>query len=160
MDDKNFLLGVTSWCVCLIYIILFSIVEYLHSFLFQGMCDSVMGHWVVDFSEATCVTWWRGYDDKVLFTIYLSVFPCPNSYTIGLRRTRNPCSFLRHQSFFGTGILYSNVFFFVLQRYESVLDNLQNGDDWHEMCATTPGHVQGRSFDGPTSCAIGVSWQI
>ena len=73
MDNKNFLLGVTPWCVCLIYIILFSILEYLHSFLFQGMCGDVMGHWVIDFDEATCVTWWRGYDDKVLFTIYLVV---------------------------------------------------------------------------------------
>lgn len=44
-----------------------------------------------------------------------------------------------------------------LQRYESILENLQNGDDWHEMCATTPGRVQGRYFDGPTSCASWVS---
>ena len=36
--------------------------------------------------------------------------------------------------------------------------NLQNGDDWHEMCATTPGRVQGRNFDGPTSCASWVSF--
>jgi hypothetical protein len=43
----------------------------------------------------------------------------------------------------------------LFQRYESVLENLQRGDDWHAMCATTPGRVQGRIFDGPSSCA---SW--
>jgi hypothetical protein len=106
MDDISFLLGVTPWCVCLIYIILFPILDYLHSFLFQGMCGSVMGHWVVDFNEATCVTWWRGYDDKVLFTTHLLVFPCANSYTIGLRRTRNPCSFSCHQSLYLNFILF------------------------------------------------------
>ena len=36
--------------------------------------------------------------------------------------------------------------------------NLRGGDNWQEMCATTPGHVQGRDFDGPTSCATWVSW--
>ena len=44
-----------------------------------------------------------------------------------------------------------------LQRYESGLVNLQGGDDWQEMCATTPGHIQGKDFDGPTSCATWVS---
>ena len=67
----------------------------------------------------------------------------------GLRRTRNPCSsslsIIVH-------VTYMNFF---IQRYESVLENLQQGDDWHIMCATTPGQIQGRSFDGPTSCA---SW--
>ena len=48
----------------------------------------------------------------------------------------------------------------MLQRYESVLENLQWGDDWHVMCATTPGRVQGRFFDGPTSCASWVSRQV
>ena len=48
----------------------------------------------------------------------------------------------------------------IFQRYESVLENLQWGDDWHVMCATTPGRVQGRNFDGPTSCASWVSLQI
>ena len=47
-----------------------------------------------------------------------------------------------------------------LQRYESVLENLQWGDDWHVMCATTPGRVQGRDFDGPSSCASWVSRQV
>ena len=44
-----------------------------------------------------------------------------------------------------------------LQRYESGLVNLQGGDNWQEMCATTPGHIQGKDFDGPTSCATWVS---
>jgi len=79
----------------------------------QGMCGTVTGHWIVDFSEPTCVTWWRGYDNK--------------------------------------GCVERGI-----HRYESVLENLQWGDDWHVMCATTPGQVQGRSFDGPTSCA---SWR-
>jgi len=78
----------------------------------EGMCGFVMAHWIVNFNEATCVTWWRGYDDK--------------------------------------GCLERGI-----HRYESGLENLKGGDDWHEMCATTPGHVQGRDFDGPTSCA---SW--
>ncbi|KAF8815875.1 hypothetical protein BYT27DRAFT_7078771, partial [Phlegmacium glaucopus] len=80
----------------------------------QGMCGTVVGHWVVNFNEAVCVTWWAGYDNK--------------------------------------GCVERGI-----HRYESILMNLQNGDDWHEMCATTPGHVQGRDFDGPTSCASWVS---
>ena len=35
--------------------------------------------------------------------------------------------------------------------------NLQGGDNWQEICATTPGHIQGKDFDGPTSCATWVS---
>jgi hypothetical protein len=38
---------------------------------FQGICGNVVGHWTVDFNEATCVTWWRGYDDKVLSDIHM-----------------------------------------------------------------------------------------
>lgn len=79
----------------------------------QGICGDVVGHWVVDFNEAVCVTWWAGYDNK--------------------------------------GCVDQGI-----HRYESILMNLQKGDDWHEMCATTPGHVQGRDFKGPTSCA---SWR-
>ncbi|KAF8811608.1 hypothetical protein BYT27DRAFT_7208251 [Phlegmacium glaucopus] len=65
----------------------------------QGMCGTVVGHWVVNFNEAV----------------------------------------MRYM------------------RYESILMNLQNSDDWHEMCATTPGHVQGRDFDGPTSWRSGIN---
>ena len=39
--------------------------------VFQGMCGTVTGHWIVDFNEASCVTWWRGYDNKVLSSIYI-----------------------------------------------------------------------------------------
>ena len=37
--------------------------------IFQGMCGTVTGHWIVDFNEPSCVTWWRGYDNKVLSDI-------------------------------------------------------------------------------------------
>jgi hypothetical protein len=43
----------------------------LHFSFFQGICGAVTGHWIVDFNEATCVTWWDGYYDKVLFNIYM-----------------------------------------------------------------------------------------
>ena len=72
--------------------------------------------------------------------------------TTGLRRTGNPCSFSCHLSY-----LVHVTYTCILQRYESVLENLQWGDDWHVMCATTPGRVQGRVFDGPSSCASWVS---
>ena len=71
----------------------------------------------------------------------------------GLCRTRNPCSSSFCQSF----LVGTNNLFYFLQRYESGLVNLQSGDDWQEMCATTPGHIQGKDFDGPTSCAYWVS---
>ena len=72
--------------------------------------------------------------------------------TSGLRRRKNPrSSSCHHQSFL---IGCNNIF---LQRYESRLMNLQSGDDWQEMCATTPGHIQGKYFNGPTSCATWVS---
>ena len=38
--------------------------------IYQGMCGTVTGHWIVDFDEPSCVTWWRGYDNKVLFDIF------------------------------------------------------------------------------------------
>ena len=82
--------------------------------------------------------------------IYLYIFQLfqPLTINVGLRRTRDSCSSSYY--LFCTG---NND---VLQRYESGLVNLQSGDDWQEMCATTPAHVQGKDFDGPTSCAIWV----
>ena len=52
----------------------------LDPFFFQGICGAVTGHWIVN--EATCVTWWNGYDDKVLFYIYICFNPL--RYTNGL----------------------------------------------------------------------------
>ena len=41
-------------------------------FFFKEMCGAVTGLWIVNFNEATCVTWWDGYYDKVLlFNIYV-----------------------------------------------------------------------------------------
>jgi len=76
----------------------------------EGICGAVKGHWIVNFNEASCVTWWDGYNDK--------------------------------------GCVERGI-----HRYESGLVNLQPGDDWQEMCATTPGRIQDKDFDGPTSCA-------
>lgn len=74
--------------------------------------------------------------------------------TTGLRRTGNPCA-SSYTFFHGPrNIFIDNDF---LQRYESVLENLQWDDVWQVMCATTPGRVQGRNFDGPSSCASWVS---
>ena len=39
------------------------------------------------------------------------------------------------------------------QLYHSELQNLQGGEDWQVMCATTPGNMQGVHYNGPTSCA-------
>ena len=140
------------------FFIKFLDLEYPHFFFcfsFQGTCGTVTGHWDVDFDEASCVTWWRGYDDKVVIssTIYFN-FRYSLMATTGLRRTRNSCSSSCYQSYL-VHVTYINKK--NLQRYESVLENLQWGDDWHVMCATTPGRVHGRVFNGPSSCASWVS---
>lgn len=57
--------------VCLLNPTFFLIIDLFFS---QGMCGTVTGHWIVDFNEATCVTWWNGYRDKVLFNICFNLF--------------------------------------------------------------------------------------
>ncbi|KAJ7038882.1 hypothetical protein C8F04DRAFT_1034096 [Mycena alexandri] len=39
-----------------------------------------------------------------------------------------------------------------VQRIESHLENLQPGDDWRNMCSTTPAHFWGLHFDSPGVC--------
>ncbi|KAJ7640739.1 hypothetical protein DFH06DRAFT_1215097 [Mycena polygramma] len=39
-----------------------------------------------------------------------------------------------------------------LRRIESHLENLQGGDDWHEMCSTTPADFRQLHFEGPDIC--------
>jgi len=41
------------------------------------------------------------------------------------------------------------------RRIESPLENLQGGDDWREMCTTTPADFRGLHFSGPDYC---VNW--
>jgi hypothetical protein len=38
------------------------------------------------------------------------------------------------------------------RRIESHLENLQNGDDWRDMCSTTPADFRHLHFDGPDVC--------
>ncbi|KAH9933164.1 uncharacterized protein BXZ73DRAFT_46504 [Epithele typhae] len=38
------------------------------------------------------------------------------------------------------------------QRYSANLMNLRHGDDWDEMCRSTPANIFGHEFDGPTAC--------
>jgi hypothetical protein len=38
------------------------------------------------------------------------------------------------------------------QLIESRLWNLQGGDDWRDMCSTTPADFRGLHFEGPDSC--------
>ena len=119
--------------------------------LFQGACGTVTGHWTVDFKEATCVTWWNGYHDKVfsdMFQIFFMLTTIQQGCAGGIHVRLRVIDYL---------LIEIHILFFSKQRYESGLENLQAGDDWQEMCATTPGHVQGRDFDGPTSCATWVS---
>ncbi|KAH9478071.1 hypothetical protein JR316_0010308 [Psilocybe cubensis] len=40
-----------------------------------------------------------------------------------------------------------------IRRHEAPLENLQNGDNWQEMCSTTPAIINGVHYNGPTSCA-------
>ncbi|KAJ7640723.1 hypothetical protein DFH06DRAFT_1215049 [Mycena polygramma] len=39
-----------------------------------------------------------------------------------------------------------------LRRIESHLENLQGGDDWRDMCSTTPANFRQLHFDGPEMC--------
>jgi len=39
------------------------------------------------------------------------------------------------------------------RRYHTFLEGLREGDDWREMCATTPFGFHQMHFDGPTYCA-------
>lgn len=43
------------------------------------------------------------------------------------------------------------------QVYESRLENLMNGEDWREMCQTTPTVINGKTISSPTSCGDWVS---
>lgn len=45
----------TQVCFCNLHYFIFDLEK-----LFQGICGTVTGHWIVDFDEPTCVTWWRG----------------------------------------------------------------------------------------------------
>jgi hypothetical protein len=38
------------------------------------------------------------------------------------------------------------------QRIESRLWNLQSGDDWRDMCSTTPANFRGLHLDSPEIC--------
>ncbi|PPQ94981.1 hypothetical protein CVT25_005379 [Psilocybe cyanescens] len=42
-----------------------------------------------------------------------------------------------------------------IRRHEAPLENLHNGDNWEDMCSTTPANINGINYDGPTSC---VDW--
>ncbi|PPQ95305.1 hypothetical protein CVT25_001036 [Psilocybe cyanescens] len=42
-----------------------------------------------------------------------------------------------------------------IRRHEAPLENLHNGDNWEDMCSTTPANINGVNYDGPTSC---VDW--
>ena len=127
----------------------------IFSLSFQGICGVVTGHWVVDFNEATCVTWWNGITTRYsLIYIYIVQLFQPQMINLGLRRTRSSCSFSYYQSFFG--IPLTTMFCSVT----NLAWWMQSGDDWQEVCATTPGHVQGKDFDGPTSCATWVRWHV
>ena len=74
MDDNFFLHNVTLRYV-LIYIYPTIDLE-----IFQGMCGTVTGHWIVDFNEPSCITYWRGYHDKVLFDICSTFYDMANDY--------------------------------------------------------------------------------
>ena len=85
MDDNFFLLDVTLRCV-LIYIILTVDLE-----IFQGMCGTVTGHWIVDFYEPSCVTRWRGFDNKVLFDIFSTLYDMANDFNRAAPNGENAC---------------------------------------------------------------------
>ncbi|KAJ7510605.1 hypothetical protein B0H11DRAFT_1030079 [Mycena galericulata] len=42
------------------------------------------------------------------------------------------------------------------RRIQSRLENLQSGDDWREMCSTTPATVRHQHFPKPDMCDIGI----
>ncbi|KAJ7883229.1 hypothetical protein B0H14DRAFT_2339709 [Mycena olivaceomarginata] len=71
----------------------------------------VFGHWTVNYSEPTCVTYFTGFADKGCIS--------PGS---GRRRS------------------------------ESRLWNLQSGDDWRDMCSTTPADFLQMHFERPDIC--------
>ena len=86
MDDNFFLLDVTLRCV-LIYVTLIIDLE-----IFQGMCGTVTGHWIVDF-DSSCHTWWRWYDNKVLFDI-ISTFMMANDCNRAAPNRESVCVFI------------------------------------------------------------------
>ncbi|KAJ7837870.1 hypothetical protein B0H14DRAFT_2362023 [Mycena olivaceomarginata] len=73
--------------------------------------SGVFGHWTVNYSEPTCVTYFTGFADKGCIS--------PGS---GRRRS------------------------------ESRLWNLQSGDDWRDMCSTTPADFLQMHFERPDIC--------
>ncbi|KAF8157244.1 hypothetical protein B0H34DRAFT_675551 [Crassisporium funariophilum] len=47
-----------------------------------------------------------------------------------------------------------------IHRYDAHLENLQNGDDWREMCSTTPYNIHGHHYAHPTICTDWGRWGI
>ena len=90
-------------------------------------------------------------------SIYAQLFMIWLMTTTGLRWTGISCAF-SFTVVCGLCDFYMNNDLF--QRYESVLENLQQDDDWRAMCATTPLSVRGGRFKGPSSCANWVRWQV
>ncbi|KAJ7111445.1 hypothetical protein C8R44DRAFT_632962 [Mycena epipterygia] len=74
-------------------------------------CSGVIGHWIVDHAESSCVTHFDDFKDK----------GCTGSRS-GRRRI------------------------------ESHLMNLQGGDDWRDMCSSTPADFRGLHFESPDIC--------
>ncbi|KAJ7101065.1 hypothetical protein C8R44DRAFT_716446 [Mycena epipterygia] len=74
-------------------------------------CSGVIGHWIVDYAEPSCVTHFDDFNDK---------------------GCTGPGSGRRH--------------------IESRLWNLQGGDDWRDMCSTTPADFRGLHFESPEIC--------
>ncbi|KAF7325777.1 hypothetical protein MKEN_00428200 [Mycena kentingensis (nom. inval.)] len=96
-------------------------------------CEGVFGHWVVDFAEAACSPHFAKFDDKVNST---SIFTnkslsMVNSLPSRVVQVQDP----------------ENEY-----RMESRLWDLRPGDDWREMCSTTPADLRGIHFDGPDMC--------
>ncbi|KAJ6588639.1 hypothetical protein B0H19DRAFT_213478 [Mycena capillaripes] len=74
-------------------------------------CSGVFGHWLVNYSEPTCITYFDDFKDK----------GCISQ---------------------GSG----------QRRIESPLWNLQDGDNWRNMCSTTPANFRNLHFDSPGVC--------
>ncbi|KAJ7711999.1 hypothetical protein B0H14DRAFT_3019760 [Mycena olivaceomarginata] len=90
-------------------------------------CRGVIGHWMVP--DPSCVTHFDSFADKVSRPILPLIY-------VGAQSNHRDCT--------GPGSGRRLI--------ESRLWNLQGGDDWRDMCSTTPADFRGLHFEGPDSC--------
>jgi len=107
--------------------------------------SNVIGHWEVDQREPDCASYWNWYSDHVrkstnFLTPYSQLIVIVGLCFTWIWSTGGSIS---RDMMGGTD---------GMQRIEHYLENLPQGSDWREFCATTPVSFRGMHFVGAQFC--------